>query len=376
MTTRGGRRRTSRIGAGRPRAARGRPRGHLAALAVAAALTASTGIAAAEPLAAPDAPVPARALAAAQPSANGSRLLTAAQGPGRVVDLTVHSAAMGRPLSVEILPAADLSKPAPTLYLLNGVDGGTDTGNWRDGSNWLTKTDVAEFFAGQQVNVVIPIGGAGSFFTDWRADDPVHGRQRWTTFLTRELPPVIDSAFHGSGANAIAGLSMASTSVFQLALAEPGLYRAIGSYSGCVRTSDPMGQVMVDAIVTGRQGNILNMWGPPGDPAWAANDPYLHAAQLRGTTVYVASGNGAPGPLDTLDGPGIHADPVKLIDQLVIGGLLDAVASRCTQQLRDRLRELDIPATFDLRPNGTHSWGYWEQDLHKSWPVLRAALGE
>ncbi|GAB2710915.1 alpha/beta hydrolase [Nocardia thraciensis] len=371
MKTRAGHRRTSRTGAGRPRAAR-----PFAALALAAALAASTGPAAAAPGPAPGTPIPVHAMAAAQPSANGSRLLTAAQGPGRVIDLTVHSAAMGRPLSVEILPAADISKPAPTLYLLNGVDGGTDTGNWRDGSNWLTKTDVAEFFAGQQVNVVIPIGGAGSFFTDWRADDPVHGRQRWTTFLTRELPPVIDSAFNGSGANAIAGLSMASTSVFQLALAEPGRYRAIGSYSGCVRTSDPLGQVMVDAIVTGRQGNILNMWGPPNDPAWAANDPYLNAAGLRGTTVYVASGNGAPGPLDTLGGPGIHANPVKLIDQLVIGGILDAVAARCTQQLRDRLRELNIPATFDLRPNGTHSWGYWEEDLHKSWPVLSAALGE
>ncbi|BCK54699.1 alpha/beta hydrolase [Nocardia wallacei] len=352
-------------------------RGHarrLAVLCCATALTCTTGPAVADP--APDVPVAVRALAAAEPAADGSRLLTAVQGPGRVVDLTVHSAAMGRPLTVEVLPAVDGSRPAPTLYLLNGVDGGTDTGDWREGSNWLTKTDVAEFFADKQVTVVVPIGGAGSFFADWRADDPVHGRQRWTTFLTRELPPVIDSAFHGSGANAIAGLSMASISVFQLALAAPGLFRAIGSYSGCARTSDPMGQVMVDAIVTARRGNTLNMWGPPTDPAWAANDPYLRAAELRGTAIYVASGNGAPGPLDTLDGPGIHANPVKLIDQLVIGGLLDAVAGRCTAQLRDRLRELDIPATFDLRPNGTHSWGYWQQDLHNSWPVLGAALAD
>ncbi|MBB5916515.1 S-formylglutathione hydrolase FrmB [Nocardia transvalensis] len=341
-------------------------------LACAAALACATGPAVAEP--APDTPLAAGALAAARPAEDGSRLLAAAPGPGRVLNLTVHSAAMNRPMTVAVLPAADPAGPAPTLYLLNGVDGGTDTGDWRDGSNWLTKTDVADFFADKQVNVVIPIGGGGSFFTDWRADDPVHGRQRWTTFLTRELPPVVDSAFHGTGANVLAGLSMASTSVFQLALAAPGLFRGIGAYSGCVRTSDPMGQLMVDAIVTGRMGNTLNMWGPPSDPAWAANDPYLHAAELRGTAVYVASGNGAPGPLDTLDGPGIHANPAKLVDQLVIGGILDAIAGRCTVQLRDRLRELDIPATVDLRDNGTHSWGYWEQDLHNSWPVLAAAL--
>ncbi|MBF6169909.1 alpha/beta hydrolase [Nocardia blacklockiae] len=343
----------------------------LAAL-LAAVSVCATGPVAAEP--APDAPLPLRASAAARPADDGSRLVGVTQGPGRVLDLTVHSAAMNRDLAVEVLPAVDDSRPAPTLYLLNGVDGGTDTGDWRDGSNWLTKTDVADFFADKQVTVVIPIGGAGSFFADWRADDPVHGRQRWTTFLTRELPAVIDSAFLGTGANAIAGLSMASISVFQLAMAAPGLFRAVGSYSGCARTSDPMGQAMVDAIVTARRGNTLNMWGPPTDPAWAANDPYLHADRLRGTALYVASGNGLPGPLDTLDGPGVNANPVKLVDQLVVGGLLDAVAGRCTLQLRDRLRELDIPATFDLRPNGTHSWGYWQQDLHNSWPLLSAAL--
>nr|WP_156960019.1 alpha/beta hydrolase family protein [Nocardia sp. BMG51109] len=319
---------------------------------------------------------PAHVLAAARPADDGSRLLAAAPGPGRVLDLTVHSAAMGRALTVAILPAADPSRPAPTLYLLNGIDGGTATGDWRDGKNWLTRTDVADFFADKQVNVALPIGGAGSFFTDWRADDPVHGRLRWTTFLTRELPPIVDSAFRGTGANAIAGPSMAGTSVFQLALAAPGLYRGIGSYSGCARTSDPAAQVMVDAIVTGMMGNTMNMWGPPTDPAWAANDPYLHADRLRGTAVYVASGNGAPGPLDTLDGPGIDDNSGTLLDQLVVGGMLDALASRCTGLLRDRFRELDIPATFDLRPHGTHSWGYWQQDLHNSWPVLSAALGD
>ncbi|WP_245672092.1 alpha/beta hydrolase [Nocardia anaemiae] len=346
-----------------------------AALCTAAALACASGIALADSASDSDAPIRVRALAAARPAPNGSRLLTAAQGPGRVLDLAVYSEAMGRTVPVEVLPAVHDSQPAPTLYLLNGVDGGTDTGVWSDGSNWLTKTDVERFFADKQVTAVMPVGGGGTFFADWRADDPVIGRQRWTTFLTAELPSIVDSAFRGTGANAIAGLSMASSAVFRLAIAAPGLYRAIGSYSGCVRTSDPTGQAMVNAIVTGRRGNPLNMWGPPTDPAWAANDPYLHADQLRGTTIYVSTGTGQPGPLDTLDGPGINANPVKLLDQLFIGGVLDAITARCTEQLRDRFRELDIPATFDFRRTGTHSWGYWQEDLHNSWPLLSAALG-
>ncbi|WP_420811641.1 alpha/beta hydrolase [Nocardia mangyaensis] len=284
--------------------------------------------------------------------------------PDRTIDVGVYSPAMDIVTRVRVLRAADPKAPAPTLYLLNGVGGGSD-------GNWLDRTDVVEFFKDKQVNVVIPFGGAGSYFADWRADDPVLGKQRWTTFLTKELPPVIDAEFGGNGANAIAGLSMAGTSVFQLALAEPGLYRAIGSYSGCVRTSDPRGQAIVRTVVGSRLGNAANMWGPPTDPAWSANDPYLHAEALRGTEVYISSGTGIPGPFDTIDAQG---DPMQLTYQLLFGASLEAVTNLCTHQLRDRLQSLGIPATVDLRPTGTHSWGYWEEDLHKSWPVFEAAL--
>lgn len=341
-----------------------------------ALLVGSSGSTAAEPPTEIDTSIPARVTAATHRASEGARLIAAARGPGRILDLSVYSAAMDRVVPVAVLPAQDISRPAPTLYLLNGVDGGTDTGLWGEGSNWLTKTDIDRFFADKQVTVVIPIGGAGSLFADWQADDPILGRQRWTTFLTGELPPIIDSGFDGTGANALAGLSMASSAVFRLALAAPGRYRAIGSYSGCVRTSDPAGQLMVDAIVASRRGDPLNMWGPPTDPAWAWNDPYLRAAELRGIAIYVATGTGQPGQFDTLAGPGINGNPVKLVDQLVIGGILDTVTSACTRQLRDRFRELDIPAVFDERSTGTHSWGYWQQDLHNSWPMFAAALGQ
>ncbi|WP_460695652.1 alpha/beta hydrolase [Nocardia thraciensis] len=298
---------------------------------------------------------------------NGARIDDIRAVSDRILDVDVYSAAMSTVTRTTVLRAVDPDRPAPTFYLLNGANGGSD-------GNWLETTDLVEFFRDKQVNVVIPFGGAGSYFTDWRADDPVLGRQRWATFLTYELPPIIDAAFRGSGANAIAGLSMAGTSVFQLAIGAPEMYRAIGSYSGCVRTSDPQGQAMVQAVVTGQRGNALNMWGPPGDPAWAANDPYLHAERLRGTAVYVSTGNGLPGPYDNLDGA--RGDVVQLMYQLFFGAPLEAVTNVCTRQLQERLRQLNVPATFDFRPAGTHSWGYWEEDLHKSWPMFEAALAE
>ncbi|WP_280232367.1 alpha/beta hydrolase, partial [Nocardia cyriacigeorgica] len=145
-------------------------------------------------------PVLTQILAAARPAENGSHLTAVRAGPGRRLDLQVYSAAMNTTVTVRVLRAADPARPAPVLYLLNGAHGG------RDDSSWNDRTDIDEFFVDEQVTVVVPMGGAGSYFTDWRSDDPILGRQRWTTFLTKELPPVIDSAFSGTGANAIAGI--------------------------------------------------------------------------------------------------------------------------------------------------------------------------
>ncbi|WP_019925213.1 alpha/beta hydrolase family protein [Nocardia sp. BMG111209] len=299
------------------------------------------------------------------PRADTAQIRELGRGPGRQTQLEVYSAAMERGVRITVLRAADPAAPAPTLYLLNGSSGGSD-------GNWLDHTDLDDFLADRQVNVVVLMDGAGSYFTDWRTDDPVLGKQRWTTFLTRELPPIVDREFRGTGADAIAGVSMAGTSVFQLALAAPGFYRAIGSFSGCARTSDPTGQAIVSTVVGTQRGTAADMWGPPDDPAWAANDPYLHADRLRGTAVYVASGNGLPGANENLGYT--HGDAVQLIYQFLFGMPLEAIANTCTRQLQDRLRALAIPATFDLRPTGTHSWGYWQDDLHRAWPMFEESL--
>jgi len=156
----------------------------------------------------------------------------------RLVDISVYSPSMGRDIPLQVLRPADTSTPAPTLYLLNGVDGG------KDDATWSVRTDAPKFFADKHVNVVTPLGGAFSYYTDWERPDPGlaksgnnNGVNMWTTFLTEELPPVIDSTFGTTGENALAGLSMAGTSVLDLAMAAPALYKSVGSFSGCAMTS-------------------------------------------------------------------------------------------------------------------------------------------
>jgi diacylglycerol O-acyltransferase / trehalose O-mycolyltransferase len=42
---------------------------------------------------------------------------------------------------------------------------------------------------------------------------------------------------------------------------------------------------------------------------------------------------------------------------------------------RSLARVLHIQPTIDLYGPGTHSWRYWQRELHRSWPLLTDALG-
>ncbi|WP_198163507.1 alpha/beta hydrolase [Rhodococcus sp. WMMA185] len=283
-------------------------------------------------------------------------------------DVYVYSPSMDRVIPLQVIRPADTSVPRPTLYLLNGASGGEGD------ANWLDQTDVLSFFADKDANVVIPAEGISSYYTDWEHDDPVLGRNKWTTFLTRELPPVIDSSLGANGINAIAGLSMAATSVFDLAIHAPGLYRGVGSYSGCAQTSDPLGQAYVRTVVGVGGGDAQNMWGPYDGPGWREHDPLLNAEKLRGISLYIATGNGLPGPYEDPARPDTPQG-IWWLNQAVVGGAIEAATDVCTHNFANRLQELNIPATFDFRDVGTHSWGYWQDDLHNSWPQLSASLG-
>ncbi|MCJ0906142.1 alpha/beta hydrolase family protein [Rhodococcus sp. ARC_M6] len=288
----------------------------------------------------------------------------------RTLTITVHSDAMNRDISLEVILPADTSSPRPTLYLLNGAGGGEDNATWE------ARTDVLSFFADKNVNVVTPMEGAFSYYTDWQKDDPVLGRNKWQTFLTQELPPAIDARFGTTGVNAIAAISMTATSVLNLAIAAPGLYLSVGAYSGCAETSTQPGQDYVRLVVGARGGaDPTNMWGPFDGPGWRENDPVVNAEKLRGTDLYVSSGTGLPGPYENLAGPGIDGNVGTLASQVAIGGVIEAAVDGCTHTLADRLNSLGIPATFDFRPTGTHSWGYWQDDLHNSWTMIARSIG-
>ncbi|MDH6280520.1 alpha/beta hydrolase [Prescottella agglutinans] len=303
-------------------------------------------------------------------NASGAYLVKSTADSDRRVTISVHSPAMDRDIPLEVIRPADRSRPRPTLYLLNGAGGGEDSATWQ------RRTDVIDFFADKNVNVVTPLEGASSYYTDWQKDDPTLGRQKWQTFLLDELPPVVDAEFGTDEVQSIAAISMTATSVLNLAIAKPGFYKSVGSYSGCAETSTWAGQNAIQAVTGIRGGaDITNMWGPLDGPGWAENDPVVNAEKLRGTELYVTSASGLPGPRETLDSPGIDGDPSVLAERVMGGGAIELVTNYCTHNLAYRLADLQIPATFDFKPTGTHTWGYWEDDLHNSWPMIARSMG-
>ncbi|WP_194814385.1 alpha/beta hydrolase family protein [Nocardia sp. XZ_19_385] len=308
-------------------------------------------------------------LLASPQSADGSRIAGYDIKDDRNLELQVYSAAMGKNIEVDVQRPNDASAPRPTLYLLAGAGGGEDKATWE------AQTDVPQFLAGQDVNLIQPVGGKFSYYTDWIKDDPELGANKWKTFFTEELPPLVDAALGTNGANAIAGLSMSGTSVLQLAEAKPGLFKSVAAYSGAAQISDPVGYDFVSTVVRAGGGNPDNMYGPKGDPMWAENDPLLHAERLRGTDLFISSGSGLPGPWDTLDGEHALPGPGGLANQVTLGGALEGATNWGSHNLQNRLNELGIPATYDFTPVGTHSWGYWEDSFMKSWPVLARGMG-
>lgn len=293
-------------------------------------------------------------------AAGGARIdKVVMQSPTRA-QVSVFSPAMRRQVTVTVLLPADRSHPRPTLYLLDGIDGGVYTNYTQSG--WTFQTDIVKFMADKPVNVVLPIGGTGSYYTDWVRTDPVLRTNMWETFLTKELPPLIDERFTTTGVNAIGGVSMGALGAMSIAVRHPEMYAGVAAFSGCLDQGTPELRQATAATVQTRGGNPDNMWGPVDDKTWAAHDPAEHIAALKGKPMYVAVGNGLP---DLRLGVAGIASPV--------GGALEGAALHCTQEFKKRADSAGVPITYDFR-EGLHSWGYWNIDLHKAWPTLARAL--
>ncbi|MGW6693478.1 alpha/beta hydrolase [Rhodococcus sp. NPDC054953] len=280
----------------------------------------------------------------------------------RLLLLQVDSPAMGRQVPVKVLLPADDSSPRGSYLLLDGNSGQVTENNWLDPE----RGNAREFFADKNINVVLPVGGTGTNYTDWEREHPTFGRTRWATFLGEELPPLLDARLGTNGRTMVGGISSGATGAVLLAEQYPDVFDGAVGYSGCYLTEGPVGKAVTDLVVINGGADSELMWGPQDGATWRAHDPIAGAPALAGKPVYLSSGTGLPGPHDDPADPGFART-------VVVGGALEVGANLCTDQLAQALRTAGADVTRSAAPVGNHAWPYWRDELARSWPVIEAA---
>ena len=284
-----------------------------------------------------------------------------------------------RSVPLVVIHAKDPNRP--TLYVLNGGDGGEGS------ANWIMQTPMIDFYKEKNVNVVVPMEGKFSYYSDWVNDKKnLGGKQMWETFLTKELPPVIEKELQANDKRAITGMSMSATTVLLYAQHHPGFYDAIGSFSGCAQTTKDMGLIAINLTLDRASSNVNEMWGngeafqpgfadAPIDNYLQYNDALINAEKLRGQTMYISNASGLSGRWDYWSSPRTKGNSAAMAEVEVVGGVIEGATNYCTHQLKAKLDKAGIPAEWNFRPTGTHQWGYWEDDMHLSWPTLAKGMG-
>ena len=303
---------------------------------------------------------------------HGIRVVSAEAAGERLVRFVVATAALERPVRVNVLLPegyADSRRRYPSLYLFHGTSGGAD--------DWLRSGDVAATTAGRPLITVLPDAGydsnGGSWFTDWVDQETELGAAEWERFHTGQLVPWIDASFRTVDARAgraIAGLSQGGFGAYTYAARHPDLFVAAASFSGAPDiarhpAAKAAGSAVVGGIMTGLNG--VQPFAPFGDPAaddiiWQGHNPATLVSNLRHTDLRLWCGNGTPGPLDDPAEPNPGA---TAIEQFTYDSTTFFTQAADAEGVDHVFRDYGA---------GTHTWPYWARDLRQWMPRLERVL--
>ncbi|WP_159424335.1 alpha/beta hydrolase [Streptomyces sp. 3214.6] len=276
----------------------------------------------------------------------------------RMFDLTVSSPAMGMSIPVRvILPASWRKEPKVTFPVLYMFHGGND-----DYTSWTRETDVEALAENSDVLIVMPDAGKAGYYSDWFAGAP-----RWETFHTDELVRLMEEEYRAGPSRAVVGLSMGGFGALNYAAHHRGMFRYVASMSSYVDLNDPAVRLEL-WLGTGKEGiDIKEVWGDPVENAevWQAHNPTAMPRSFRGTRVHLSAGSGDLGPLDTG-----HSPDVALVSMLG-----EAALSKQNESFARSLRSAGVDVTTHVYKPGTHSWPYWQNELHSIWPTVMKSLG-
>jgi S-formylglutathione hydrolase FrmB len=267
----------------------------------------------------------------------------------QTLDITIKSPSSEQSTrKVRLLLPSGWSKTAsrtwPVLFVLHG--------GFDDYKSWTGKTDIESLAASRQAIIAMPDTSWCSAYSDWW-NYGNGGRPKWETFVLTEVRQILERGYRAGTSRAVAGNSMGGLGAMKFAANHPELFKAAASFSGDV---DPLHQYSGGTGYTypglACGADWKRVWGDPAIPAqraiWERNDPWNQAAGLRGLSLFLSSGG--------------------------TGDSVEAQVDKETKGLASKLQLLGIPVTTHFY-SGTHSWSYWQQELHRAWPQLMSAIG-
>jgi putative tributyrin esterase len=220
----------------------------------------------------------------------------------------------------------------PVLYLLHGFGGHY--------SDWVTRTNLADYAARYRMIIVTPEGNDG-----WYTDSVSSPSGKYESYILKELIPDVQKRFrtidsrYGRG---IAGLSMGGYGAIKFGLKSPGTFAFAGSMSGALATTSWTDDDLKN--LQSIRASVFGVFGPPGSETRKANDIFEITRGLSAARIAAL--------------PYIYLD----------SGTEDFLISHSTQ-FATLLREKKVPHEFRELP-GDHNWAYWDQQVQE---VLRIA---
>lgn len=262
---------------------------------------------------------------------------------------TVTSEAMQREVRVEVY-RAPAGVNAPNMYFLDGVGSESPSG-WSGGMGWGDPE-----IRNRPVNVIAPTGGPSSMWADWAEDDLILGPNKWETFLTAELPDLLEVGLDGmkdplphNGAWGVLGVSMGAASALHLANSFD-MFGAAAGVSGAYSTTDELGYQYARLTVAARGGDATKMWGERGSALWRDHDTVSDPSGLRGKSVYLSAATGRVGSSEL---GRFGSNEMVLLD----GHILEKGSYESTRALEaalDPISGVDLKTNYI--PTGIHNW--------------------
>jgi len=238
------------------------------------------------------------------------------------------------PYNVILPPGYQASRTTryPVLYLLHGW-----AGHYTD---WITRTNVADYAAQYGFVVVMPEGNSS-----WYVDSAGVTTDKYETYILRELIPDVDQRYRTIQARygrAVAGLSMGGYGAIKYGLKYPGTFVFAGSMSGAFGVTR-----YTQNEIGGKDWEpFQKIFGPQDSEIRKANDVFEIARGLSAARVaslpyfYFDCGT---------EDAGQHFKPNRELSEIFL--------------------EKKIPHEYRELP-GTHGWAYWDQQVPE---VLRIA---